>query len=118
MIPTKPMRSFRCWNTGAPLGAVPWLGWIRNFGRNAHIDQMNKTPLPEQIAKLERKRLAAEDGAKAIQEAAERSIAVRENMARLRALRLAKAREIAEDRAGSINPKKRSRYSILKVRAF
>jgi hypothetical protein len=79
---------------------------------------MDKTPLPEQIAKLERKRLAAEDGAKAIQEAAERSIAVRENMARLRALRLAKAREIAEDRAGSINPKKRSRYSILKVRAF
>ena len=51
---------------------------------------MNKIPSPEQTARLERQRLAAEDGAKALQEVAERSVAVRENMARLRALRLAK----------------------------
>ena len=51
---------------------------------------MDKIPLPELDAKLERKRLAAEDGARALQEVAERSVAVRENMARLRALRLAK----------------------------
>ena len=51
---------------------------------------MNKIASPEQVAKLERKRLAIEDGAKAIQEVAERAIAVRENMKRLREMRLAK----------------------------
>ena len=51
--------------------------------------------LAEFQAKLERKRLAAEDGAKAMQEIAARAVAVRENMVRLRALRLAKeAREV------------------------
>jgi hypothetical protein len=54
---------------------------------------MIKSPSPEQAARLERKRLAAEDGSKALQEAAEHSVAVRENMARLRALRLAKEAE-------------------------
>jgi hypothetical protein len=70
-------------------GAV-FLSWIRNFAANTYITCMNKIPSPEQAARLERQRLAAEDGAKALQEVAERSVAVRENMARLRALRLAK----------------------------
>jgi hypothetical protein len=76
---------------------------------------MNKTLLPEQIAKLERKCLATEDGAKAIQEVAERSVAVRENMTRLRALRLAnEAREIAaENRAATV----KKRWGLLSVRA-
>jgi hypothetical protein len=47
---------------------------------NAYVALMNKTLLPEQIAKLERKCLATEDGAKAIQEVAERSVAVREKL--------------------------------------
>ena len=51
---------------------------------------MNKTPSPEQAARLERQRLAAEDGSKAMQEVLDAAIAVRANMARLRALRLAK----------------------------
>jgi hypothetical protein len=51
---------------------------------------MNKIPSPEQVARLERQRLAAEDGSKALKEVAERAVAVRENMARLRALRLAR----------------------------
>ena len=63
---------------------------IRNFTANTYISCMNKILSPEQTARLERQRLAAEDGAKALQEVAERSVAVRENMARLRALRLAK----------------------------
>jgi hypothetical protein len=67
-----------------------FLRWIRNFAANTYITCMNKIPSPEQAARLERQRLAAEDGAKALQEVAERSVAVRENMARLRALRLAK----------------------------
>lgn len=55
---------------------------------------MTKPPSPEQSARLERQRLAAEDGLKALQEVANRAIAIRENMARLRRLRLAKeARE-------------------------
>ena len=54
------------------------------------MSHMNKLPSPEQAARLERQRLAAEEGTKALQEVAERAIAVRENMARLRALRLAK----------------------------
>jgi hypothetical protein len=51
---------------------------------------MTNPPSPEQAARLERQRLAAEDGAKALQEVASRAIAIRENMARLRSLRLAK----------------------------
>jgi hypothetical protein len=54
---------------------------------------MNNPPSHEQVARLERKRLAAEDGANAIQEVAERAIAVRANMARLRTLRLAQEAE-------------------------
>jgi hypothetical protein len=51
---------------------------------------MTKPPSPEQSARLERQRLAVEDGLKALQEVANRAIAIRENMARLRRLRLAK----------------------------
>ena len=40
--------------------------------------------------RLTRKRLAAEDGAKALEEVAKKAVDVRVNMARLRALRLAK----------------------------
>jgi hypothetical protein len=63
-----------------------------------------QTPSAEKVARLERLRLAAEDGSKALQEVAERAIAIRENMARLRALRFAKkAREIAtENRAATV----------------
>jgi hypothetical protein len=39
---------------------------------------------------LTRKRLAAEEGAKALEEVAKKAVDVRVNMARLRALRLAK----------------------------
>ena len=42
------------------------------------------------IQRLTRQRLAAEDGAKALEEVAKKAADVRTNMARLRALRLAK----------------------------
>jgi hypothetical protein len=51
---------------------------------------MNKALTSEKAARLERQRLAAEDGSKAMQEILDTAIAVRANMARLRALRLAK----------------------------
>jgi len=44
-------------------------------------------------ARLTRKRLAAEEGAKALEEVAKKAVDVRANMARLRALRLAKEAE-------------------------
>jgi len=64
---------------------------------------MTNPPSPEQAARLERQRLAAEDGAKALQEVASRAIAIRENMARVRSLRLAKeAQKVrANDRKSS-----------------
>jgi hypothetical protein len=76
---------------------------------------MNKTPSAEKAARLERRRLAAEDGSKALQEVAEHSVAVRENMARLRALRLAKETEAVRTEIATANqpasakPKKRFR---------
>lgn len=65
------------------------------------------------IARLNRQRLAAEDGAKALEEAAKKAADVRTNMARLRELRLAReAQEVrAENSTGDEpvkrNPKKR-----------
>jgi hypothetical protein len=73
---------------------------------------MTKPPSPEQSARLERQRLAAEDGSKALQEVANRAIAIRENMARLRRLRLAneaqkaRAKILTENRAVQVKPKK------------
>jgi hypothetical protein len=45
---------------------------------------------PAQIARANRMRLAAEEGARAMDEATKEAVAVRKNMARLRELRLAK----------------------------
>jgi hypothetical protein len=64
---------------------------------------MTKPPSPERAARLERQRLAAEDGAKALQEVANQAIAIRENMARLRSLRLAKEAQ-GENRAAQAKP--------------
>jgi hypothetical protein len=50
-------------------------------------------PSPEQTAKLNRQRLAKQDGREAMEEAARDAIAVRKNMARLRGLRLAREAE-------------------------
>ena len=66
------------------------------------------------VDRLTRQRLAAEEGAKALEEIAKRAADVRANMARLRELRLAKeAQEIrAEISAGNQpkpKPKKRFR---------
>jgi hypothetical protein len=45
---------------------------------------------PAQLARANRMRLAAEEGARAMEEATKEAVAVRKNMARLRELRLAK----------------------------
>ena len=66
-----------------------------------------------QLARASRMRLAAEDGARAMEEATKDAIAVRKNMARLRELRLAKEvsviqAQIAAGNKLSAKAKKRS----------
>jgi hypothetical protein len=72
-------------------------------------------PSPESIARSERRRLAAEEGARAIADVERRAVDIRKNMARLRELREAKevAKQAADAslRASSLAPapKKRTR---------
>ena len=54
----------------------------------ARVTELTKDDL--KVARLNRQRLAAEDGARAMEEAAKKDADVRVNMARLRELRLAK----------------------------
>jgi hypothetical protein len=54
-------------------------------------------PSPESIARANRQRLAAEEGARAMADAEQKAITVRKNMVRLRALR--EAREAEDARA-------------------
>ena len=51
---------------------------------------------PTQLARANRMRLAAEEGARAMEEATKEGIAVRKNMARLRELRLAKEASVIQ----------------------
>ncbi|MGX4806849.1 transcriptional regulator [Bradyrhizobium guangdongense] len=54
------------------------------------IARKSAEPSPEGIGRSNRKRLAAEDGARALADAERQAIDVRKNMARLRELREAK----------------------------
>ena len=66
----------------------------------AELDKMvgrkSAEPSPESIARANRQRLAAEEGARAMADVERKAIAVRKNMERLRALR--EAREAEEMR--------------------
>ena len=65
---------------------------------------------PAQLARANRMRLAAEEGARATEEAAKQAKAVRDNMARLRELRLAKeAATIREQIATGVDPKAKTK---------
>ncbi len=55
-----------------------------------------KSQTPEQIARAEKQRVARIEGDKALADFEREAVAVRQNMARLRALRLAKEAEEAE----------------------
>jgi hypothetical protein len=56
-------------------------------------------PSPEGIARADRQRLAAEEGARAMADVQRQAVDVRKNMERLRALREAKEAEEASARA-------------------
>ena len=70
-------------------------------------DRKAPEPSEESIARANRKRLAFEDGARAMVEAEQRAQAVRKNMDRLRALR--EAREAAEPPAAESPPAKKKK---------
>jgi hypothetical protein len=65
------------------------------------------------VARLNRQRLAAEDGARAMEEAAKKDAEVRVNMARLRELRLAKE---AQEARSSMSTSDRPATAKLKKR--
>jgi hypothetical protein len=60
-------------------------------------------PSPESIARADRQRLAAEEGARAMADVQRQAVDVRKNMERLRALR--EAREAEEARTQAALPK-------------
>jgi hypothetical protein len=68
-------------------------------------------PSPESVARSDRRRVAAEDGARAMVDAERQAIEVRKNMARLRAAR--EAKEAADEAVRLASPapalKKRSK---------
>ena len=81
------------------------------------MNEMNGTrstgPSPESIARAERQRLAAEEGARAMADVQREALAVRQNMVRLRALR--EARDAEQARMRTVLPdtaaKKRKKAS-------
>ena len=64
-------------------------------------------PSPESIARANRQRLAAEEGARAMADVEQQAVAVRKNMERLRALR--HAREAEEAKTEAILPPAKAR---------
>lgn len=64
-------------------------------------------PSPESIARAARQRLALEEGAQAMAEVKQKAVAVRQNMERLRELRLAKeAQEVRTEISAGNQPAK------------
>lgn len=71
---------------------------------------MAKTPSPATLARTERMRIAAEEGAEARAEVQARDVAVRKNMERLRALRLAhEAEEAARPRPAPVAKRRKTK---------
>ena len=63
------------------------------------VDRKSSEPSPESIARANRRRLAMEEGARAMADVEQRAVAVRKNRERLRALR--EAKEADEDSAAA-----------------
>jgi hypothetical protein len=70
-------------------------------------------PTPESIARANRQRLAAEEGARAMADVEQKAIAVRKNMERLRALREARETEEATAHVAlPVNAKKKRKTAL------
>jgi hypothetical protein len=73
----------------------------------------SRDPSPESLARANRQRTAFEEGLKAMAAIEQQSVAVRENMARLRALREAKeANTKTELAAGAPKPKAKRKSRV------
>ena len=75
-------------------------------------DRKSGVPSPEAIARSDRRRLAAEEGARAIADVERRAIEVRKNMERLRGLR--EAKEVADAALATSLPSSGSRKRTRK----
>ena len=71
-------------------------------------------PSPTSIARANRQRLAAEEGARAIADVEQKAIAVRKNMERLRALRQAREAEEVKTEAALPPAKTRRKKGLPK----
>jgi len=69
-------------------------------------------PSPESIARANRQRLAAEEGARAMADVEQQAVAVRRNMERLRALREAREAEEVSHVALPVTAKKRRKKAL------
>jgi hypothetical protein len=72
-------------------------------------------PSPESVARTNRQRLAQEEGVRALADFEQKSVAVRKNMERLRALRHAKEAEEASNPTVVAAPAKKKRAAASKV---
>ena len=75
-----------------------------------------KGPSPTSLARTERQRVAAEEGARAMADVERNATAVRTNMERLRALREAREAEEATTQAAAPPAAKKKRKAIRKAR--
>ncbi|UFZ02459.1 transcriptional regulator [Bradyrhizobium ontarionense] len=76
------------------------------------VAKRTSEPSAESLARAQRRQVAADEGAKALAESGQRAAAIRKNMERLRALRLAKQAEDAKagaDAAAAPVPKRRKK---------
>ena len=70
-------------------------------------------PSPQSVARAERQRVAKEEGAQAMAEAERRSVELRQNMQRLRALR--EAKQADEDGAEAPAPKPAKKIRVKRI---
>ncbi len=89
-----------------PARSWDWAGFARS-----ELEKMagkkSAGPSPESIARANRQRLAAEEGARAMADVEQKAIAVRKNMERLRVLR--QAREAEELKTEAVLPPAKTR---------
>jgi hypothetical protein len=71
----------------------------------------SEDPTPESIAKANRRRIAFEEGVRAMADVERQAAAVRKNMERLRALRVAKEAETVGTDAAAVKTKSKKRSS-------
>ena len=77
------------------------------------VGKKSAEPSPERIARANRQRLAQEEGVRAMADVEQRAVAIRKNMERLRALRVAKEAQEASDQTALPDIPKKKRKKVL-----